>query len=410
MQIEIIAIADEILSGSTINTNASFMSRELSKKGYIVNRHNVFSDEIVHLEKGLNEVFTRVDLAIVCGGLGPTMDDRTKSVICKLFDTALEVEEKIQKKLTLRCKNFENIAAIQEQSSVPVGAISLYNEIGTAPGLILKRGKKHFIFLPGVPSELKPMFLKDVLPFIEKSFSLQRHYFEREIHFCRLAEVQIDQYLQTLSTDVQFGIYPALGTVRLVMKKQVENAEAVEQSFSEIEELLKKEFYGYIFDAKNGLIEEAIHREFKKKKATLSIAESCSGGSISKKITSLEGASEFFLGSIVCYSNESKENLLQVSSEKLKKFGAVSKEVVEQMLKGLLHTFSSEYAIATSGIAGPLGGTKEKPVGTVYIGIAKKNGFIRVEKFNFQKNRQRIIEATANYALSMLYRNITYNL
>lgn len=410
MWIELVAIGDEILSGDTINENAAYLAKRLKKAGYTVSQQTVLSDQPDRLKNGLEEALKRSDLIITTGGLGPTLDDLTKQTISRIFDKKLVTNPEVEKDLKERFG--EDYPTISDQAKLPEGAGFFLNQIGTAPGVILEHHKKKLIMLPGVPYEMKNMFDQAIV-WIEKHFPTEKKQFSSSINFCLLTEQEVDPVLRGMENEtLSFGIYPGLALLRAVMHTHARSEAQANEVFSSAKKRLKAQFGDAMFFAENNLIEEAIHQKLTQDKKMLVLAESCSGGGLASRFTKLAGCSSYFLGSMVTYSNELKEKILHVSAETLEKKGAVSSETVEQMLKGLIETSTADYAVAISGIAGPTGGTTEKPVGTIYIGVQKRGDIPDIGRINVQSSATRdvIVEYASNYALSALWRKLSKNL
>lgn len=397
--IEMIAIGDELLQGYTLNSNASFISYALMQKGYITNKQIVISDDEQAICNELKKSITRASLVIVCGGLGPTLDDGTKQSICKLLDQSLIFNEKIYANLK---KRFPKLSSLKEQAMIPEGAYPIENEIGTAPGLIFKLNSSFLILLPGVPSEMKPMFEKKILPYLEKNIPSQKQVVQQEIGIFLVAEETVDQTLRKLQAAyplIKIGIYPGLGYVRIRFTYQGEQEKKAKQIMGQCKIELEKEFKGNTFTKS---LEVELYERLTKNRQSLILAESCTGGALAAKIIAESGASSYVLGSIVCYSDLMKEQLLKVKKTTLDQYGAVSKEVVHEMLEGLLNMSPADFAVAISGIAGPGGGTKEKPVGTVYIGIAKRQEPFDIRRVDMKGDRARVIEQAVYTCLALI--------
>lgn len=400
MKIEIVAIGNEILCGNALNTNATFISFQLKKQGYAVSGHSVFSDNANILQKKLLEALKRSDVVIATGGLGPTGDDTTKKAAAKLFKRKIIFDPIFAKRLF---KKYGKNKYIEMQADVPENTLILKNEIGTAPGFIFEDKKKALILLPGVPFEMEKMFLP-ALKYIQKKFPLKEKIYQDELSFCLLKESDIEPVLEDLrkiDADVEIGIYPSLSQIRVCFTTKARNQRKAFLKINKLKKILEKKFKEYIFYPHQ--IEEAIKDIFISKKKKLALAESCTGGSIAAALTQISGSSKYFLGSIVSYSNELKKNILNVSENTLNIKGAVSLETVEEMVQGLFKITDADYALAISGIAGPLGGSAEKPVGTVCIAIGERGGKIDLGTFQAFGDRELIIKYCVRFALSLLW-------
>lgn len=358
MQIELICIGDELLEGFTVNTNATAAAKVL---GHKLARVTTVADNPKEIVESVKQAFTRSQLVITSGGLGPTVDDLTQDVLTKAFG-----------------KPFAELA----------------NHVGSAPGLHFTVEKRILVALPGVPLEFEEMLERSVAPLVKK----EKVAIE-EVHFVLMNEREIDPHVRLWMQEfpnLQFGIYPNLGGLTL----RIKGDEAIV-----LAEKVRGEYPGRFFQEES--ICQALQNEMIARKKKLVTAESCTGGNIAAKLTKIPGASEYFQGGIVCYSNIFKENFLSVSSQTLESQGAVSRKTVIEMAKGALQY--SDYSIAVSGIAGPLGGTKEKPVGTVWAAIGEKNGKVLsgLIPMGHKKTRKAIIEKTSCFMIGAFFIYLT---
>ncbi|MES2121708.1 MAG: nicotinamide-nucleotide amidohydrolase family protein [Chlamydiota bacterium] len=402
MIIELVSIGDELLKGVTLNSNVAYIARKLQESGYDVARQLTLPDEKNAMAEGLREVLNRADLVISTGGLGPTLDDQTRAVAAELFGSDFRFDEQVAKELHRRFG--DALSSLKDQATVPTKARVLLNSVGTAPGLIFAENGKTLILLPGVPLEMHSMFSEQVIPYLEKTAPSNSRKQVSELHFSILIENAVDPHLRKLCTlfpAVEAGIYPAWGTLSVVLRS-VDAAQL--KSF---ENELQKLFGAYAYVSSSGKIEEAVHAWFLENGKTLAFAESCTGGTMASHITALADASRYFLGSLVTYSNAMKERILGVSPETLKTQGAVSEETVREMLSGVFKQTDADYAIAVSGIAGPSGGSAQKPVGTIWAAIGERGKDPDVGTFIAKGNRQSIILSTTNQLLGALYRKVT---
>jgi nicotinamide-nucleotide amidase len=411
MKIEILAIGDELLSGNTLNTNATFLSRELKKMGLRVDRHLVLSDEESALKEGLKEVLERSDLVIATGGLGPTEDDRTKRVVAKLFHLELEYHQDLAEMLF---QKFEKNKYKKEQAFIPKGALILTNEIGTAPGFILEKDNKILVLLPGVPYEMEKMFFSSLKSYIKKKFDIKMKVFEELVAICLKKEDEIEPILENLrkrDRKVNIGIYPSLSGIKVSFTVEENDEKSANKRIEPLKKELEKAFAPYIFSSEGILdLPEAIKNIFIQKGKTLTLAESCTGGAISSTLTVLPNTSGYLLGSIVSYSNELKKNILHVPESILKEFGAVSPETATYMVKGIFDLTSADYALSVTGIAGPGGGSIKKPVGTVCFALGERGKKIDAGKVSIPGDREFIIKYSVSFALSLLWVRISHNL
>jgi nicotinamide-nucleotide amidase len=378
VKIEIVCIGDELLRGSIVNTNASYLSQVLFSLGLSVERHVVLSDERKKLEEGLRESIERSDWIICTGGLGDTQDDVTKQAL----------------------------ANILELSPALLKAERLDNSEGQQPGLYLVHDGKHIVLLPGVPHEVKAIVEKKLLAKVKKFFQDEKTALLSEsLFFCLLPEAELDRALKRMreeGMEIEWGLYPSYE--RLVVVLLSKDPMTIKQA----KERLRKAFFSYEIVGGGGKLSAALQEIFIKEKKTLAFAESCTGGFLSHLITSNAGSSKYFLGSFVTYSNFLKEKILFVDEEVLTEKGAVSKETVEQMLRGLFKETSADFGLAVSGIAGPDGGSDQKPVGTVFFAFGPRGGPFAVGSFHIPGGRERVITWTSYRLLGFLYRSIQY--
>ncbi|MBI5346831.1 MAG: CinA family nicotinamide mononucleotide deamidase-related protein [Chlamydiae bacterium] len=408
MKVAILAIGNEVLQGQVVNTNSAFIAQKLRTLGYDISRHGVVGDDKHEIKSVLKALSEKNELIIVTGGLGPTIDDKTKNIVCELLKIPLEFREDIAQDIKER---FGEIASLEEQSTVPKNGFILKNEIGTAPGFAFINAGKAMIFLPGVPEEMKQMFSFHALPFILEHFPLTEKKYQEEINFTLLPEIKVNSILKRFETpDLDIGIYPSHGILKVILSAQGSNQKQAKDKFARPKEALLNEFSEYVFHSDSGLIEEAVQNLFTLKKLKLATAESCSGGGLAFRLASFPGSSAYFLGSIVAYANEVKQKVLGVSESTLKHKGAVSVQAVKEMALGVFKLTDADYSIAISGIAGPTGGSAEKPVGTVCMAIAKKNEAIDAGVLHFQNNRKVIVDMAITFALGILYRRVAHNL
>ncbi len=388
MRIEIIAIGDEVLAGFTVNSNAAFMSRKLIEAGYEVTRHTVLPDEAEALHSGLFRALGENDLVICSGGLGPTVDDNTRTTVAKLIGCSIEKNQEVYDRLVGRFGT--DFPTLEEQATIPTEATPLHNSVGTAPGLLFQPDHTQLILLPGVPVEMKAMFVEQVLPLLPHREAQHRE----TVNIFNVREIDIDTVLRKLTIDdVGVGIYPSLGvvTVRLT-------ADAEEQVVP-LREALLAAFPDQTFESPSGTLEEAVHLLAVEKGVSIATAESCTAGNVAARLTHFSGASEFFVGGIVAYSDQVKEGLLGVTT--LPAHGAVSEETAAEMAAGAQRLTGADLAVAITGIAGPTGGTEEKPVGTVCFAVTR-GGQTETTTRHFRGNRSSIVERSTNFALAQL--------
>lgn len=409
----IITIGDELLIGQTIDTNSAWIGQEFNKIGIWVHHRVAVGDVWDDIWNALDAESNISDIIIITGGLGPTADDITKPLLSKYFDGKMVVNEKVLehvKNIFIRL-NRPMLERNLKQAEVPDVCTVLHNARGTAPGMLFRKNGKIFISLPGVPNEMKGLITNEVIPLIEKEFVLpaivHKTIFTAGAGESFIAE-RIKDFEEGLPPFIKLAYLPSYGMVRLRLtargqeKKQVE--EILLPYFEQLKEMVKDVM---VADADEGL-EITMGKILKAKSKTMATAESCTGGYIAHLITSIPGSSAYFNGSIISYANEVKENVLGVEHETLMTVGAVSEETVRQMVKGVIEKLNVDFALATSGIMGPDGGTPEKPVGTVWI-AAGNSDKIEAHKLFFRFDRERNIEMTAHAALNLLRKFVLAN-
>lgn len=409
MLAEIITIGDEILIGQVIDTNSAFIAAQLEKVGIALKQISSVSDQKQHIINALDEASSRVDIIIMTGGLGPTKDDITKDVLCDYFDCALIVNEAAYKNVErlFAALNLPMININEKQAEVPEACTVLQNPNGTAPGMWFEREGKIYVSLPGVPYEMKYLLENEVIPRLRKLFSLpaivHRTVLTVGIGESFLAD-KIEKWADALTDKgIKLAYLPAPGRVRLRMSVYGKEKKLADDLLDAEVEALSKIIPENIYGFDEASLEKIIGELLTKKGQTIATAESCTGGNLAKMITSIPGSSTYFKGAIIAYSNEVKMNFLAVSEENLSKYGAVSQEVVEQMAIGVRDKLGTDYALATSGIAGPDGGSEEKPVGTIWIAAASKEKVIS-KKLSLGKNRERNVIRTSIALLDLLRR------
>ncbi len=410
---EIITIGDEILIGQIVDTNSAFIAKELTKIGVSVYQITSVQDDREHILQALEEAKKRVKIVVVTGGLGPTKDDITKHVFCEFFhDTLVEdpdvlahVEELFRKHITSTPISDIN----RRQALVPSKTTVLKNEYGTAPGMWMLSEETVFVSLPGVPFEMKNLIRNAVIPKIieqfKRPFILHRTLVTYGLGESAIAD-KIEDWENSLPSFLKLAYLPSLGRVRLRLTGKGADLKVlednIENEFAKLNPLIGDILYG-IEDEET--LEEVVAKLLTERRMTLATAESCTGGRIAEQLTALSGASAYFKGSIVSYATETKVNILKVPSALIEKHSVVSAEVAKAMVENVRQLLKTDFAIATTGNAGPTKGDSDAEIGTVFIGIASPNGCF-AEKFNMGNHRERIIQKTGNKALEMLQKEI----
>ncbi len=404
-QAEILNIGDEILIGQIVNTNAVWIAQELNKRGVPVKRMTTVGDTKTDMVNALDQAIQHHDIVIITGGLGPTKDDLTKDVLTEYFQTRLVFNEEVFEMLDdfFKKRGRTLNEANKTQCYVPEACTVLMNYWGTAPGMLFKNKGKIIVSLPGVPLEMKELMNTYVFPYIETHYPLppilHRSYLTEGIPESELM-MRLAEWENNLPAAIKLAYLPSAGQVTLRLSTLNENGNGlamIKEQEDKLKSILGDEIIGYDGET----LEQVIQRIFIEKQLTLGTAESCTGGYIAHKITSVPGSSAYFMGTVVSYHNRIKQEVLQVNEQTLKTVGAVSKETVIQMAehaRSLLHT---DYAIAVSGIAGPDGGSTEKPVGTVWVAWATPQGTL-TKKYRFGNDRLTNIHRTYQVALGVL--------
>lgn len=401
-KIFVISIGNEILLGKTVNTNLSHLGEELFQNGYEITASATIRDEPDTIEKTIRSAWQQYDVILSTGGLGPTKDDRTRESIAKAFGKSLEMNKSLWNKIKAKRGDIslKHPEALKSLAKVPLDFVQLKNEVGTAPGLHYYARGKHFFALPGVPAEMKFILQNSIIPFLRENLPGKQR-FVKIIRTACIREVdlheELDEIRETEESKLAFLPKPGLVDIRIVSSKQDE----IRSLVSGIKEKVGKYVYG--FDDET--LPQVCHNKLIEANKTLSVAESCSGGLIQNKFTDNPGSSEYFLGGVVSYSNYAKKKFLDVRQKTLDKHGAVSPETVKEMLEGVKEIFNSDISLAISGIAGPSGGTKEKPVGLVYMGVLL-NDEMEIEKCHFNGNRLQIKQQSAVAAFFLLLKHL----
>lgn len=408
---EIITIGDELLIGQTVDTNSAWMASELNALGINLYQITSISDEKEHILRSLKECAQRSSVILITGGLGPTKDDITKSTLCEYFDTELQMNHEILDGIVdyFKSKGKAILEMNRMQAMLPKACTALINTRGTASGMWFERNGVVYVSMPGVPYEMKGLMREEVLPRLKEKFKTPA-IFHKTIMTQGIGESflakKVEVWENSLpSRNLKLAYLPSPGIVKVRISAYGDDEEALKDEVLKATDEFRSMVPEYVYGEDGESLEVIVGRLLADHKKTLSIAESCTGGKISEMITAIAGSSAFFMGSAVTYSNASKVELLGVKSESLNKWGAVSEAVVEEMAVGAQKFFKTDYAIATSGVAGPGGGTEEKPVGLVWIALATPNGVLS-ERCLFGKNRGRNIKQAANRSLDMLRKEI----
>lgn len=409
---EILCTGEELLLGDIVNTNAAFLSAELTELGLSVYHHSVVGDDPKRLSECVDEALVRSDIVIISGGLGPTKDDLTKETVARLFGRNMTLHEPSLEAIrsyfakTGRVMSKNN----EKQAMMPEGAIVFPNNFGTAPALALEREDgKTAIMLPGPPSELVPLFFEQVVPYIKAKNLFATA--SKNLHFFGIGESALAEKLDGYLIDTPSlcaATYCKEGEVRIRITARAESESEARMACEEYaDKIIGTEAGGFLYGIDVGTIENAVVIALHEKKLTLSAAESCTGGLIAKRVTDISGCSDVFFGGCVTYTNEVKHKLIGVSEETLERFGAVSYQTACEMARGVRLATGSDIGVSATGIAGPTGGSAQTPVGTVFIGISTKNGEeYRRLSLSPMRSREYIRQASATNAFDMVLRAI----
>jgi len=411
MKAEIITIGDEILIGQIVDTNSVFIAAELNKIGVSVYQISSIQDEKQHILTAFKEAESRADIIIITGGLGPTKDDITKHAICEYFNDTLVQDDAVLEHVANLFKKSEHKILTKtnvQQALVPSKAIVLHNANGTAPGMYIKKGNKAFISLPGVPYEMEGLIKEAVIPKLVSEYKTPYIYHKtvltQGVAESILAE-RISDWEDALPNFIKLAYLPSIGVVKLRLSAIGEEKESIENAVQSAVSTLLEQIGEVVIGFDEDSPEIAVANLLIDKKQTLAVAESCTGGLIASSITQNEGVSAFFKGAAVTYHSQSKTDVLNVGKKIIEEHSVVSERVAKEMAIGVKKKFKSDYAIATTGNAGPTKGDSGAEIGTVFIAIATPEKVI-VEKFNFGKNRFKVIQRAKNKSLQLLRKEI----
>lgn len=406
MIVELISVGTELLLGNTVNTNAAFLSKKCALLGLSMYHQSVVGDNEARLKETIRTAWERSDIVILSGGLGPTQDDITKETAAAVLGLPLVEDSHSKERIEEYFKNsqFKIITDNNwKQAYVPEGSIVLDNLNGTAPGIIIEKDGKSMILLPGPPNELEPMFSKDVFPYLNR---LQPEIiYSVMVKLCGLGESFVETQIVDLieaQTNPTIATYAKTGEVHLRVTAKASNEKEAKKLVKPMVKELRNRFGDHIYAVdENVSLEETIIRLLKEKGLTLTTAESCTGGLLAARLTNVPGVSEVFKQGLVTYSNRAKRRLLDVKKNTLKIYGAVSEKTAKEMAKNGAFVTGSDVCVSITGLAGPDGGTAEKPVGLVYIACCYNN-VIAVKEFHFKGQRQKIRELATVNALTLL--------
>jgi nicotinamide-nucleotide amidase len=409
MNAEIITIGDELLIGQIVNTNQAFIAERLNSVGVSVERMTTVGDDREAILRAFDEAWKRCAVVIVTGGLGPTHDDVTKKAVCEFFGSDLIPHEELRTHIAALAKKWNRpwSPSYEEQVMFPRKAKLVPNPIGTAGGMLFEGEGRYFFVLPGVPYEMQAMMNGSVIPFLASRVTGQviRH---RTLRTTGISESMLASQLGNLDELLQgakLAFLPSPTGVRLRISVHGPDAATADKVVRDVEERIRARAQKYIYGTNDEELEEVVGRLLVERHLTIAVAESCTGGLIADKITNVSGSSQYFERGVVAYSNQSKVDLLAVPEELIRAHGAVSKEVAEAMAEGVRRAARTHIGLSTTGIAGPTGGTPEKPVGLVWIGYSDAAATMAV-RFQFGDERRRIKERAAQAALDLVRRKL----
>ncbi len=416
MQAQIITIGDELLIGQVIDSNSAFIAKQLNKIGVSVFQITSIQDDREHILKAIKEAEEQVDIIILTGGLGPTKDDITKKTIAEYFNDTLVRNEDVLKNIEHLWRKHVGGKLLQvnkDQALVPSKSTVLMNFLGTAPGMWFDYGEKTVISLPGVPYEMTTLIETKVIPKLKEKYKCP-HIIHKTMLVYGIGEsalaAKIEDWEDALPEDMKLAYLPSLGKMRLRLSSkgfnEAELKERVDAQVDKVIPLIKDEFFG--FEDEDGSAEVIIAKQLTKTGKTLAIAESCTGGTLAEQFTKNSGASAYFNGGVVTYSTDSKKNILGIAEELIETHSVVSEQVAQSMANNALKLFDSDFAVATTGNAGPTKGDSDADVGTVYVAIATKNKTYS-EMFNLGNHRVKVVNRAVNKALEMLLKEIFKN-
>lgn len=400
MKVEIITIGDEILIGQIIDTNSAWMAAELTQSGFEVTSIQSVGDAARSIIDAIDLAFSRADILLLTGGIGPTNDDITKNTLCRYFDTKLVFSNEVLKNIEkiFAHRNFSLNDLTRNQALVPEKCTVIQNKTGTAPILWFEKEGKVLVSMPGVPFEMKTAMANDIIPRLQSQFRME-DYLRQSALVSGITEsalaIRLADFEQGLPKGLSLAYLPSYGMIKLrLFARNMDNTDL----FQRQAEKLKRLIADLLVSETEKSLEELLGEELQTHNLTISTAESCTGGLVAHKITSVSGASAYFAGSIVSYSNEIKEKFLDVDKDLLDASGAVNEEVVVQMARNCAKLLKTDCSIAISGIAGPAGGSEENPVGTVWICTYYRGESI-AKKYNMGNSRRENIERSANMAM-----------
>lgn len=406
MKVQIITIGDEILIGQIIDTNSAWMAQQLNLVGARITKIDSISDGKEEIQQTLDGALKTADTILITGGLGPTKDDVTKKAIADYFGSDMVFHQPTYDRILRLFKRWGRnpTPAHREQCFMPAMAKILYNKMGTAPGMWFEHEGKVVVSMPGVPFEMKYLMTHEVIPRLKEHFPMlpiaHRTILTVGEGESRLA-ARIEDIEENLPENIKLAFLPNLGHVRLRLTGIDEDEDRLNQILDQKAKEIEDRIPEFVYGRGTQKLEQVIGEMLKERGMTLATAESCTGGYVAHAITSISGSSSYFEGSVIAYSNQIKRNLLEVKAATLETYGAVSEQTVTEMVKGAAKLMGTDLAVATSGIAGPTGGTPQKPVGTIWIAVGNQN-IVKTRLINSGKDRIKNIQYTTVHALNLI--------
>jgi nicotinamide-nucleotide amidase len=407
MKIHLITIGDEILLGKVINTHESYIGAKLADNGMELEQQSTIKDDAAVMRQFITRALNEADILILTGGLGPTGDDNTKSVLAKIFKKKIHRDVKILNDLRKRYTR-KISTLVQTQADVPEETIIMPNKVGTAPGFIFEGEKGIAVALPGPPIELKPMFEESVLPYLIKKRGTKEIFIARTYRTIGIRESEVEMKIAKPLAKIKgiiLGLCARPYQVDVRISSTGKARREVNSLLDKGEKIIQQKVGDFIYTTDDRGIEAVVGDILRKKQLTLAVAESCTGGLIGSRITDIPGSSDYFLGGIIAYSNEVKIDILGVPKKIIKKYGAVSSQTAKAMAQGVRKVTGASIGISATGIAGPGGGTKKKPVGLVFLGITDNRG-TKALKFQMPGTRELIKRRTSEAALFILWQRL----
>lgn len=404
MKAEIICIGNELLNGHTVDTNSCYISQKLLNIGIEIQKKTIIGDNLEAIKKAVFKAFQSVEIIIITGGLGSTDDDITRQAIASALNKQLVLNSKILHKLEEHFKKQNQIIlpSISLQALIPQNSFPIENKIGTACGIYIPYQGKDVFSIPGVPAEMKAMVDNFIIPTLTEKYGKKQTIGSKLLRTCGLSEIELNERLKNLiKRDFTLAYLPHFGYVDIRITACGNSPEAIEKILENTTYEITQLLGDYLYGTNNTTLEEVVGSLLLIQNKSLSVAESCTGGLIAKKITDIAGSSKYFKGAIIAYSNEAKIKILGVSSSIITKFGAVNEETAIAMASQIRKLKETNIGLAVTGIAGPTGSTKTKPIGLVYIALDNE-GKVECKKYNFSGSRNIIREKTSIYALNMI--------